>query len=65
MTSATYTLVQAAALLGISKSSAYTAAQTNSFPTPVVKIGGRYVVPKKPLDDLLGIATDAAAGEVA
>ncbi|MGC3905382.1 helix-turn-helix transcriptional regulator [Corynebacterium variabile] len=58
MTTATYTLTQAATLLGIGKSSAYAAAQTGTFPTPIIRIGGRYVVPKAPLDELLGITPD-------
>mgnify|MGYP002716910771 FL=1 len=44
-----------AELLGISKSSAYEAARTNNLPTKVLKIGGRYVVPTKPLLEVLGL----------
>lgn len=55
MSPATTTLRAAADLLGISKSSAYAAARNGTFPTKVIQIGGRYVVPTKPLLDLLGI----------
>lgn len=51
----TVSLTQAAALLGIGRSSAYAAAREGAFPTRVIKINGRYVVPTKPLLDLLGL----------
>ena len=41
---ATITIREAAQLLGISASGAYTAIRAN-FPTKVIQIGGRYVVP--------------------
>lgn len=52
---ATVSIPVAANLLGISRSSAYEAARTGKFPTPVLKINGRYVVPTKPLLDALGL----------
>lgn len=55
MKTPTLTLVQAADLLGIGRSTAYAAVRNNDFPAPVIKIGGRYVVPTKPLLDLLGL----------
>lgn len=51
----TITLREAADVIGIGHSTAYAAVRTNEFPVPVIKIGGRYVVPTKPLLDLLGI----------
>ncbi|MFW2211583.1 DNA-binding protein [Corynebacterium amycolatum] len=45
----------ASKLLGISASGGYAAIRDNDFPTQVIKIGGRYVIPTKPLIDLLGI----------
>lgn len=51
----TLTLPEAAALLGIGRTSSYAAARDGNFPVPVIKIGGRYVVPTKPLLDLLGL----------
>lgn len=51
----TLTVREAATLLGISASSAYEAARKNKFPVPVIRVGGRIVVPAAPLLDLLGI----------
>lgn len=51
----TLTLPEAAALLGISRSTAYHAAAADKFPVPVIRVGSRYVVPTKPLLDLLGL----------
>lgn len=55
MSTATYNITEVAQILGIGKSAAYNAAKRNDLPVPVIKIGGRYVVPKAPLDALLGI----------
>ena len=55
MTTPTVSIPVAAALLGISRNSAYEAARTGNFPSPVLKINGRYVVPTKPLLDALGL----------
>jgi excisionase family DNA binding protein len=52
---ATYTVREAGRLLGLGNSSAYAAVKNGEFPVPVIKIGGRYVIPRKPLDDLLGL----------
>lgn len=51
----TITIGQAADLLGIGTSSAYAAVRTGKFPTKVIRIGGRYVIPTKPLLELLGL----------
>lgn len=51
----TVTLRDAAKILGIGSSTAYEAVRSNEFPVPVIKIGGRIVVPTKPLLDLLGL----------
>lgn len=58
MSTATYNITEVAQLLGIGKSAAYRAAQNNELPVPVIKIGGRYVIPRKPLDELLGITPE-------
>ncbi|MCG7235247.1 AlpA family transcriptional regulator [Corynebacterium sp. ACRQP] len=55
MTTPTVSIPVAADLLGISRSGAYNAARAGKFPTPVLKINGRYVVPTKPLLDALGL----------
>lgn len=60
------TSVQVAAdLLGIGYSTAYAAVRAGTFPVKVVKIGGRYVVPTRPLLELLGLANDDTPQEVA
>lgn len=54
----TLNLRQAASILGIGVSTAYAAARNNDLPFPVLKIGGRFVVPAKPLAATLGMTTD-------
>lgn len=54
-TPATVSVSRAAELIGIGRSSAYQAARNGSFPTKIIQIGGRYVVPTKPLLELLGL----------
>ena len=54
-TTPTVSLTEAAQLLGIGRSTAYAAAHNDEFPVQVIKVGGRYIVPTKPLLDLLGI----------
>lgn len=54
----TLTVPEVAKLIGISVSSAYAAARDNTFPFPVLKIGGRYVVPRKPLLETLGMTDE-------
>lgn len=51
----TISIRAAADVLGIGHSSAYAAARNDDFPVPVIRIGGRIVVPTKPLLDLLGL----------
>lgn len=50
-----FTVRQAAKALQIGESTAYAAIRTDTFPTPVIRVGGRFVIPAKPLLDLLGI----------
>lgn len=57
----TISLRAAADLLGIGHSTAYAAARDGSFPTKIIRIGGRYVVPTKPLLALLGLAEEEPA----
>lgn len=54
-TTPTVSLTEAAELLGIGRSTAYAAARNDDFPVQIIKIGGRYIVPTKPLLDLLGL----------
>lgn len=51
----TITIPVAAELLGISASSAYAAVRDGKFPVKVIQISGRYVIPTKPLLELLGL----------
>lgn len=51
---ATVSVRQAATLLGISFSSAYAAIRAGNFPTKIVQIGGRYVVPTAPFSSFSG-----------
>ena len=50
----TYTVEEAGRMLGISRGSAYEAAKSGQL--PVLKIGGRLLVPKAALDRMLGSA---------
>ena len=50
-----YTLAEAATMLRIGRTSAYAAVKSGEFPVPVLKIGGRIVVPAAPLRELLGL----------
>ncbi|TXS58928.1 hypothetical protein CHU67_07590 [Corynebacterium sp. LK19] len=45
----------ASQLLGIAPSTGYAAVKSGNFPTQVIKIGGRYVIPTQPLLALLGL----------
>lgn len=51
----TYTVAEAAALLGVSRTTVYEQLRQNTFPTPFVRIGARYVIARTPLDALLSI----------
>jgi excisionase family DNA binding protein len=50
---ATYTLAEAAAVLGIAESTAYALNLRGEFPVRVVKIGNRYRVPRIAVDQFL------------
>lgn len=52
---AVLTVAEAANLLNVSPATAYRNISLDKFPTPVIKTGGRIVVPTKPLLDLLGL----------
>lgn len=54
-------LQTAARALGISKSSAYSAARNGTFPCRVIRVGSRYVVPTAGLRALLGVTEGTAA----
>lgn len=55
---ATFTIPEAADLLGVSRNSAYAEAQTGELAgVPVIRVGRRLVVPRVPLEAVLGITT--------
>lgn len=55
MSTRTYTVPEAAELLGCSPSAAYEAIKAGDFPVPVLRIGRKIVVPAAPLHAALGI----------
>ena len=63
--SATLTIDQAARLLGCSRNTAYAAARSGEIAgIPVIRIGARrLVIPRAPLEELLGISTPATNGK--
>lgn len=48
----TYTVAEAAKILGIGRNTAYEACNAGEIPT--IRLGGRILVPKAALDELLG-----------
>lgn len=57
---ATYTIPEVAHMLGMSESAAYKAAQRGQMPVPAIRVGGRWMIPRRPLDTLLGLTETAA-----
>lgn len=53
----TLSVPEAAALLGLSPERVYTLIRQDKFPTPVLHLGTRVVVPTQPLLDALGVAS--------
>jgi excisionase family DNA binding protein len=53
----TYSIEEAAKLLGVSERHAYTYARRGEFPTRIIRIGHRMLVPKAELDALLAGGT--------
>lgn len=49
----TYSVEEAAALLGIGRNTVYAAIRQGNFPTPVIRVGKRCVIPAVALDQLL------------
>lgn len=50
----TYTVEEAADRLGIGRTLAYELIRCGEFPVGVIRLGRRIVVPRAPLDELLG-----------
>jgi excisionase family DNA binding protein len=59
--SLTVTVEEAAALLGIGRRLAYELIRSDEFPTTVIRLGRRIVVPAAPLLELLGHDTPQAS----
>ena len=49
----TVSVEEAAAMLGIGRAGAYQACREGRFPTPVIKFGVRYLIPRELLEWLL------------
>lgn len=54
-----------APLLGMSKSAVYAAIRDDKFPFPVIRIGGRIVIPTAPIREALGLDPTTTEKEVA
>lgn len=55
----TYTVTEAAQLLGISRGSAYAHVRTGEIPS--ITIGGRIVIPRKAIDTMLDVGSERAS----
>jgi excisionase family DNA binding protein len=60
---ATYTVTEAAALLGIHRETAYLAIAADRFPVPVIRMGRAIKVPRALLDAALGLGAAEPAGQ--
>jgi hypothetical protein len=56
-------LTKVGSILGIGRTKSYELARHGAFPVPVIKAGDRYVVPMKPVLELLGIPIPAAMAD--
>jgi excisionase family DNA binding protein len=56
----TLTIPQVAALLGISRNTAYELAARNELPVPVLRLGRRVLVPRESMLRVLGIDEGSA-----
>lgn len=61
----TVSVPTAARLLGMSESGVYKAIRLGKFPIQTIKIGGRILIPRQPLLDLLGVDTLPELGDAA
>lgn len=55
---ATYTLAEFAALLGVSYTQAHERAQAGTLPVAPIRVGRKYLFPRRVVDRLLGVETD-------
>jgi excisionase family DNA binding protein len=56
------TVVQAATALGIGRTVAYRLVRSGDWPTPVIRVGQQYRIPRAPLLRLMGLSTASPAG---
>ena len=54
--SATFSVDEAAVLLGVSRSHAYDLVRRGEFPVPVIRLGRTVRVPRAALNNLLGVS---------
>ncbi len=59
--SPTMEVPEAAAAIGVSAWAAYRSIREGTFPLPVIRVGRRIVVPRAPLERLLGISDGPGA----
>jgi excisionase family DNA binding protein len=52
---ATYSVAEAAELLGIHRETAYLQIAAGTFPVQAIRIGRLFKIPRAPLNDLLGL----------
>jgi predicted DNA-binding transcriptional regulator AlpA len=57
----TFTIDEVATKLGLSRSYAYLLAGRDALPVPVLRVGGRLLVPRRPLERLLDGEREAIA----
>ena len=58
MSETTVSVLEAGALLGVSRATAYTLIREQRFPVPVLRVGHKLRVPRAPLLRLLGITEE-------
>lgn len=58
---ATYTLAELAALLGLSYTQCHERAQSGTLPVVPLRVGRKYLFPRRTVDELLGLTPHTAA----
>lgn len=52
----TYSVTEAAELLGIHRETVYLQIAAGTFPVPAIRVGRQFKIPRAPLNELLGLA---------
>ncbi len=55
------TPLEAAQVLGVGRTVAYRLLRSGAWPTPVIRVGQQYRIPRAPLLELIGLSTGSAA----